>query len=159
MKETMWWQVPVLTGSFALVGVLIAQSIVLWLARRNDRRRSEPELLKQCAAFSVAAGRLKAQISQSDDPDLSAIDDVEAAADAIIIIGTPALEDAIETFIGRVPVAIAPEKFGVDAEEAARDLFTAHRDFIDAARKHFNRPPKVYKATPMLTTYKRRPGA
>lgn len=57
--QTIWWYTPLLSGIFALIGVSIAQLIVLRLAHKNDLRRSEPELLKQCAEFSAACGRLK----------------------------------------------------------------------------------------------------
>jgi hypothetical protein len=89
-SQTVWWHTPVLAGVFALVGVLIAQSVALWLARRSDRRRADPELLKQCAAFSAAAGRLKRELAlRSDSPDLSCIADLDAASDAIDLIARP----------------------------------------------------------------------
>jgi hypothetical protein len=56
-------QTALLSGVFVLAGVLIAQGIVLYLAGRTDRRRSDPELLKQCAIFSSAVGRFKRQLA------------------------------------------------------------------------------------------------
>jgi hypothetical protein len=69
---------------------LTAQGIVLYLARRTDRQRSDPELLKQCAKFSSAAGRFKRDIATKprEEWDLSSLDDLEDASDAIDIIGT-----------------------------------------------------------------------
>jgi len=147
-----WWQTPLLAGAFALVGVLIAQCVVLWLARRNDRNRSEPELLRQCAAFSVATGRLKREfVTSPDAPDLSAIDDLDAASDAIDIIGTPDIEAAATAVIGALPMLIQPGKFvDEDRQESLRHLFRAHMAFVAACREHFNKPPKEHVATPIL---------
>ncbi|CUR59088.1 hypothetical protein NOCA2570018 [metagenome] len=147
-----WWQTPLLAGAFALVGVLIAQCVVLWLARRNERNRSEPELLRQCSAFSVATGRLKREfVTSPDAPNLSAIGDLDAAADAIDIIGTPDIEAAATAVIGSLPMLIQPGRFvDEDRQESLHRLFSAHMAFIAACRQHFNKPPKVHVATPIL---------
>lgn len=42
MTETApWWGIPVLAGGFALAGVLIAQSVALWIDRRKTRREDQ----------------------------------------------------------------------------------------------------------------------
>lgn len=145
-------QTALLTGSFALTGVLIAQCIVLLLARRNDRRRSDPELLKQCAAFSSAAGRFKRDIATKprDEWDLSALDSLEEASDSIDIIGTPEIESAAERLIGYVPLVLEPKRFNVEEQDAVQGIFDSHRQFVAAVRKHFHKPPKVHQAVPIL---------
>jgi hypothetical protein len=147
-----WWHTPLLAGAFALIGVLIAQCVVLWLARRNERNRSEPELLRQCAAFSVATGRLKREFATSPHaPNLSAIDDLDAASDAIDIIGTPDIEAAATAVIGALPMLIQPGRFAdEDRQESLQRLFQAHMAFVAACRVHFSKPPKVHVATPIL---------
>lgn len=150
-------QTPLLSGLFALVGVLIAQGIVLYLARRTDRRRSDPELLKQCAKFSSAAGQLKREIATKPRSkwELDCLDALEEASDSINIIGTPEIEDAVDRFIGYVPLLLDPGKHGANAERARQGIFDSHRIFIDAVRHHFHKPPKVFKAVPIIM----RPGA
>ena len=145
-------QTALLSGIFTVTGVLIAQGIVLYLARRTDRRRSDPELLKQCAKFSSAAGRFKRDVATKprDDWDLSSLDALEDAADSIVIIGTPEIESAAERLIGYIPLALEPEKFDMDAKRVHQGLFASHREFIDAVRKHFHKPPKVYVAVPII---------
>jgi hypothetical protein len=108
-------QTALLSGVFVLAGVLIAQGIVLYLARRTDRRRSDPELLKQCAKFSSAAGRLKREITTKprNEWDLDYLDALEEAADSIDIIGTPKIEDAVDRLIGYVPLVLHPEQIKV----------------------------------------------
>lgn len=71
-----------------------------------DWRRSDPELLKQCAAFSSAAGRFKRDIATKprDEWDLSSLDVLEEASDSIDIVGTPEIESAAERMIGYVPL-------------------------------------------------------
>src|SRR5215212_4079565 len=98
MSGTAWWQTPLLAGAFALVGVLIAQSIVLYLARKNDRRRSDSELLKHCALFSAACGRLKRELtySEPEDRDYSCLDDLEAAHEALNILAPNEIDKAAE---------------------------------------------------------------
>jgi hypothetical protein len=154
-----WWQTPLLAGAFALVGVLIAQCVVLWLARRIERNRSEPELLRQCAAFSVATGRLKREFATaSGEPDLSAIDDLDAASDAIDIIGTPEIEAAATAVIGSLPMLIQPgQHVDEDRQQSLRRLFDAHMAFVAACREHFDKPPKVHVATPILVRPSRPP--
>lgn len=154
-----WWQTPLLTGGFVLVGVLIAQGVVLWLARRNDRNRSEPELLRQCAAFSVATGRLKREfVTSPANPDLSAIGDLDAASDAIDIIGTPEIEEAATAVVGSIPLLIQPGRLpDEDRDESLQGLFDAHRAFVAACRKHFDKPPKAHVATPILVRPSRPP--
>jgi hypothetical protein len=143
----------IISAAVALIGVLIAQSIVLILARRNERRRSDPELLKQCAAFSSAAGRFKRDVATKprEEWDLSALDALEEASDSIDIIGTPEIELAAEKLIGYIPLALNPEAFGDDAEKVARQgIFDSHRQFVAAVRNHFHKPPKVHRAVPIL---------
>ncbi|SLG36767.1 hypothetical protein [Mycobacteroides abscessus] len=145
-------QTAVLSGLFALIGVLIAQGVVLFLARKNERRRSDPELLKQCAAFSSAAGRFKREIATRprDDWDLDCLDALEEAADSITIIGTPEIEDAVDRFIGYIPLVLNPERFEVSLSEVRQGIFDSHRTFIDAVRRYFHKPPKTYKAVPII---------
>ncbi|WP_027500796.1 hypothetical protein [Rhodococcus sp. UNC363MFTsu5.1] len=145
-------QIALLSGAFALTGVLIAQCIVLLLARRTDRRRSDPELLKQCAKFSSAAGRFKRDISTKprEDWDFGALDMLEDASDSIDIIGTPEIERAAERLIGYVPLVLEPEVYGVDPKDARRGIYDAHREFTGAVRKYFHKPPKVYMAVPII---------
>jgi hypothetical protein len=147
-----WWQTPLLAGAFALVGVLIAQGIVLWLARRTERNRSEPELLRQCAAFSVATGKLKREFAQRPDgPNLGAIADLEAASDALDIIGTPEIEDAARDVVGAIPLLMHPGRYAHEDREASLDrLFRAHTVFVAACRAHFDKPPHEHMAMPML---------
>ena len=141
-----------ISGAVALTGVLIAQSIVLILARRNDRRRSDPELLKQCAAFSSAAGRFKRDIATKprDEWDLSSLDALEEASDCIDIIGTPEIELAADQLIGFIPLVLQPEAFDVDEKTARRNVFEAHMQFVAEVRKYFHKPPKVHRAVPIL---------
>src|ERR1022692_3564074 len=100
-----WWSTPLLSGLFALVGVLIAQGVVLYLASRNDKRRSEPELLKHCAVFSAACGRLKNELAlkKHADRDLSCLDVLEASHDALMIIAPPEIDSAAESVISVIP--------------------------------------------------------
>ncbi|MCT6736534.1 MULTISPECIES: hypothetical protein [Rhodococcus erythropolis group] len=149
-------QTALLSGAFALAGVLIAQTIVLLLARRNDRRRSDPELLKQCAKFSSAAGRFKRDVATKarGDWNFSSLDDLEDAASSLQIIGTPEIEQAAERLIGYVPLVLDPKAYDVDPQAATAGIFNSHREFTDAVRKHFHKPPKEYKAVPII----RRPG-
>ncbi|MFC8042967.1 hypothetical protein [Nocardia sp. NPDC057353] len=151
-----WWYAPVLTGIFALIGVLLAQVVVLRIAQRNDRRRSDPELLKQCAAFSSAVGRLKREVSLTPRSvwDLSCLTDLEAAADSILIIGTPEIGDAVDAVISCIPMILSPEDFEHQEERSQRHLFAMHRRFTDEVRRHFGKPPKIYVAVPMI----QRPG-
>ena len=116
--------VPVLSGVFALIGVSIAQGIVLYLARKNERRRSDPELLKQCATFSSAAGRFKREIATKprNDWDLDCLDALEDAADSIDIIGTPEIERAAERLIGYVPLVLDTR-----TPDIAQELVRGHR--------------------------------
>lgn len=145
-------QSALLTGTFALTGVLIAQCVVLLLARQNERRRSDPELLKQCAAFSSAAGRFKRDIATKprEDWDLSALDALEEASDSINIIGTPEIESAVERLIGYVPLVLEPGQFNVNEQEAIQRIFDSHRQFVAAVREHFHKPPKIHRAVPIL---------
>ena len=145
-------QTALLSGTFALSGVLIAQFIVLLLARRNDRRRSDPELLSQCAKFSSAAGRFKREITTTprEDWNLDSLDALDDAADSIDIIGTPEIERAAEQFVGFVPLVLDPEAHGVDADRAMQRIFDSHRLFIDAVRCHFHKPPKEFVAVPII---------
>ena len=149
-----WWYTPLISGLFALIGVLIAQGVILCLARRNDKRRSEPELLKHCAEFSAACGRLKRELSlkSAADRDLSSISQLNASHDALIIIATPEIEHAAERFIGLLQIVLDDEASGNEEEHRKHlsGLFQAHRQFTDAVRKHFNRPEKVYVAMPMI---------
>jgi hypothetical protein len=149
-----WWYIPLLSGIFALVGVLIAQGVVLYLAHRNDKRRSEPELLRHCAEFSAACGKLKRELSLREhaDRNLDCIGDLDSSYDALIIIGTPEIEEAAERFIGLIPLVFDAETTGNTEEhnKIMRRLFWAHTEFIDAVRAHFNRPKKIYMALPML---------
>src|SRR5258708_15422567 len=149
-----WWYIPLLSGIFALVGVLIAQGVVLYLARRNDKRRSEPELLRHCAEFSAACGRLKRELSLRNpaDRDMSYIRQLDASLDALTIIATPEIEDAAERFVGMLQTTLDAEASGNQAEhdKCMSELFRAHMQFTDAVRKHFNRPRKVYVAVPMI---------
>ena len=147
-----WWQTPLLAGAFALLGVLIAQIVVLRIARRNERNRSEPELLRQCAAFSVATGKLKREFARRPStPNLAAIEDLEAAADALDIIGTDALQDAAREVIGVMPLLTEPGEFTKkDFDSSLKRLFYAHIAFKGACRKHFDKPEAVHKSTPML---------
>ncbi|NIL83208.1 hypothetical protein RhoFasGS6_00554 [Rhodococcus fascians] len=146
-------QTALLSGLFALIGVLIAQGVVLWLARRTEKKRTDPELLKQCAMFSAAAGRFKRDIATKprNDWDLSSLGSLEEASDSIDIIGTPAIERAAEKVIAIIPLLLDHEKFGVDYNETSSQLFAAHRHFTDAVRIHFGKPPKVYMAVPIIT--------
>ena len=139
---------PLLSGFFALIGVLIAQCIVLYLARRTDRRRSEPELLRQCAIFSSAAGRFKREVVTKPrvDWNLDCLSELEEAADSIVIIGTPEIEGAAERFIGFIPLILDPERSKEDKERARQGIFDSHRLFIDAVRKQFHKQPKEYRA-------------
>jgi hypothetical protein len=150
---------PLLSGLFALVGVLIAQGIVLYLARRTDRQRSDPELLKQCAKFSSAAGRFKRDgaTKARDDWDLSSLDDLEDASDAIDIIGTPEIERAAERLIGFVPLLLRPERDSADEKIARKGIFDSHREFTDAVRKYFHKPAKVFMAVPIIDRNPPRP--
>jgi hypothetical protein len=143
---------PLLSGLFALIGVLIAQGIVLYLARRTDRRRSDPELLKQCAIFSSAVGRLKREITTKprNEWDLDCLDALEEAADSIDIIGTPEIEDAVDRLIGYIPLVLNPEQFEVSADRAHQGVFDSHREFIAAVRQYFHKPPKQHKAVPII---------
>jgi len=147
-----WWQTPLLAGAFALLGVLIAQLVVFGIARRNERNRSEPQLLIQCAAFSVATGRLKREFARRPNtPNLAAVEDLEAAADALDINGTDALQDAAREVIGVMPLLIEPGKFTEEHfDDSLKRLFYAHMAFKAACRKHFDKPEAVHKATPML---------
>lgn len=149
-----WWYTPLMSGLFAFIGVLIAQGVVLFLAHRNDKRRSEPELLKHCAEFSAACGRLKRELSlkSAADRDLSSISQLDASHDALIIIATPEIEHAAERFIGVLQIVLDEEAAGNQAEHRKHlsGLFQAHMQFSDAVRKHFNRPEKVYMAVPMI---------
>jgi hypothetical protein len=150
-----WWYTPLLSGAFALVGVLIAQSIVLYLARRNDSRRSEPELLKHCATFSAACGRIKREFALNS-PEERKLDDsimqLESSLDAIAIIGTPEIETAAEKFVGLVPLIFEFEKRTdtVRLEDTLSALFQAHMKFVAAVRAHFDRPEKIHVAVPMI---------
>ena len=156
-----WWSTPLLRGLFALIGVLIAQVVVLYLARRNDMRRSEPELLKHCAEFSAACGRLKRELSLQDaaDRDLSSISQLDASLDALTIIATPEIENAAERFVGMLQIVINEEAAGNQTEhdKYLSELFRAHMAFTGAVRKHFNRPEKVYMAVPMIQIPQNKP--
>lgn len=100
-SQQRWWYTPLLSGLFALIGVLIAQGVVLYLVRRNDKRRSEPELLKHCAEFSAACGQLKRELSLKDPAarDLSSISQLDTSLDALTIIATPDIENAAERLL------------------------------------------------------------
>jgi hypothetical protein len=143
-----------LTGCFALIGVLIAQGVVLYITRRNDKRRSEPELLKHCANFSAACGRLKRELAlkKPEDWDLSCLDQLNASSDALVIIATPEIEDAAEKIEGIIQlVFMAHEETNkTDFDEQLSRLFRAQMRFTDTVRKHFNRPKKVYMAVPII---------
>ncbi|MEH3141311.1 MAG: hypothetical protein PGN37_14270 [Mycobacterium kyogaense] len=145
-------QTALLSGLFALVGVLIAQGIVLYLARKNERRRSDPELLKQCAAFSSAAGRFKRDIATKprEEWDLQCLDKLEEAADSIDIIGTPEIERAAERLIGYVPLVLHPQRFDHDEESAVQGIFDSHREFVSAVRTYFHKAPKEHRAVPII---------
>jgi hypothetical protein len=153
-QSSAWWYTPLLSGIFALTGVLIAQLIVLYLARRNDNRRSEPELLKHCATFSAACGELKREfaLKRPEERNLSSISQLESSYDAIEIIGTPEIEMAAERFIGIVPLIFHYEKHDDKngLEESKSQLFQAHMQFVAAVRAHFNRPEKIHRAVPMI---------
>jgi hypothetical protein len=156
-----WWYTPLLSGVFALIGILIAQGIVLYLARRTDRRRSEPELLRHCANFSAVCGQLKRELALKKpiDRDMSGVRQLEESYDALIIIGTPEIEQAAERFIGMFQIVLIAEDAGDDAEQdrALTEMFKAHTRFIDSVRKHFNRPKKAYMAMPMIQVPEIRP--
>lgn len=141
-----------LSGIFALVGVLIAQTIALTLAWRADRRRSDPELLRQCAWFSSSAGRFKRDVTTKsrEDWDLTALTDLEAAGDSIAIIGTPEIERAAERLIGSIAVVMAARTDGDELKLASKEIFDSHREFTDAVRQYFHKPPKTFRAVPML---------
>lgn len=145
-------QTALLSGLFALIGVLIAQGIVLSLARKNERRRSDPELLKQCAAFSSAVGRFKRQIATMprEQWDLDCLGELEEAADSIMIIGTPEIEDAVDRLIGFIPMVLNPKRYEGRSDEARQGVFDSHRVFVDSVREYFHKPPKVYKAVPII---------
>jgi hypothetical protein len=159
-----WWYTPLMSGVFALTGVLIAQGVVLRLARRNELRRSEPELLKHCAAFSAACGQIKREIAlkASGERDLSVIELLQSSFDAIEIIGTPEIESAAEKFIGAIPMILHYEEAGAKrdlVEEAKTELFQAHMKFVASVRAHFGRPEKIHVAVPMLEVPKKGPSA
>jgi undecaprenyl pyrophosphate synthase len=120
-----WWWTPVLSGIFALTGVLIAQSIVLYLARRTNRRRSDIELLKHCALFSAACGRLERELALKtpNEWDYKCLDDLEAASDAINISAPPEIEKAAEHVVGWIPLAIEEQsRREIDQESNPRRL-------------------------------------
>jgi hypothetical protein len=111
-SQNPWWVTPLLSGAFALVGVLIAQGVVLYLANRNEKRRSEPELLRQCAVFSAACGRLKNELQLKDRlaRNLSCLDDLEASHDALMIIASNEIDTAAEGVIGVIPLIFDAEE-------------------------------------------------
>jgi hypothetical protein len=130
---------------------LLKASCFIW--RVGPTGESDPELLKQCAIFSSAAGRLKRETRTKprDEWDLDCLDALEEASDSITIIGTPKIEDAVDRLIGYVPLVLYPEQFpNESADEARKSIFDSHRIFIDAVREYFQKPPKVYKAVPMI---------
>jgi hypothetical protein len=137
-SQNPWWLVPVLSGVFALFGVLIAQGVVLYLANRNEKRRSEPELIRQCAIFSSACGRLKneLQLKEPSIRNFACIDDLETSHEALTIIAPNEIDAAAEGIISVIPVIFHAEKFGDTAnrEKYMSQLFLAHRIFIDTVR-------------------------
>ena len=146
LPQTSWWYTPLLSGGVCACRRIDCSRNISYLAHRNDRRRSEPKLLKQCADFSAACGRLKRELStkKPEGRDLGDVRQLEGSHDALIIIGTPEIESAAERFIGMLQIVLDTERSG-DAsghDEALSGLFTAHRKFIDSVRKHFNRPKK-----------------
>jgi hypothetical protein len=122
--------------------------------REERERRSEPELLRHCADFSAACGRIKHELALKGpaDRDLSCVSQLEAANDALTVIGTPEIENAADRFVGMVQITIMTEEAGniPEHEKVLSELFKAHMQFTAAVRKHFDRPPKVHVAVPMI---------
>lgn len=154
-----WWRTPVLTGIFALIGVLIAQCVVLYLALRAERRRADPELLKHCAAFAAAAGHVYRTQTRAfsrrdqDELDLTPVlDQLETAWDSISIVATPGIESAASTVMEHVAVATGREVTRADREIARRLLASSHDDFVNAVRRHLKKGSRVSYALPMIGT-------
>lgn len=122
--------------------------------REERERRSEPELLKHCADFSAACGRIKRELAlkKPTNRDFSCIPQMEAACDALAVIGTPEIETAADRFVGIFQATLMSEASAnrSEHEKCLSELFVAHMQFIAAVRKHFDRPPKVYVAVPMI---------
>ncbi|GAB5900758.1 hypothetical protein OKHIL_65670 [Mycolicibacterium mageritense] len=85
-----------------------------------------------------------------DDWDLDCLDALEEAADSITIIDTPEIENAVDRFIGYIPLVLNPERFEVSLSEVRQGIFDSHRTFIDAVRRYFHKPPKTYKSVPIV---------
>jgi len=122
--------------------------------REERERRSEPELLRHCADFSAACGRIKRELAlkKPTDRDLSCVSQLEAANDALAVIGTPEIENAADRFVGMLQATLMDEAAGnlSEHEKDLSELFKAHMQFTAAVRKHFDRPPKVHVAVPMI---------
>src|SRR5436190_20833555 len=103
-----WWHAPLFSAVAALIGVLIAQGVVLWIYRRNEKRRADPELLRHCAEFSAAVGSLKRQLAVETPTtrDLSALDQLEIAHDSLDIVGPVEIQLLADRIVGDIAAAL-----------------------------------------------------
>jgi hypothetical protein len=131
------------------------QSVVLWTYRRNERRRIDPELLRQCAAFSVAVDRLKRELhfGTADRPELTKhLDALDAAAASLTIIGSDDIQQVVDEIVGDIASVLFAERRGDDAErdEALTRVFEKQMEFTQVVRKYFGQLPRLHRAVPMI---------
>jgi hypothetical protein len=146
-----WWHVPLLSAAAALVGVLLAQGVVLWIYRQNERRRGDPELLRQCAAFNVALGKVKRALSENAVP--SDLGELEEAFDSLNIIAPDGILEIVDRIWGDIgAVLMFGDELADDREQLVSGIFRRQMDFTQAVRSHFKQPPRIHRAVPLITS-------
>jgi hypothetical protein len=147
-----WWNVPLVSGLAALFGVLLAQGVVLWIYWQNERRRGDPELLRQCASFSVALGKVKRALYEYERP--TAIDELDEASESLNIIAPDAILEIVDIIRGDVGIVLMMnDSDSADIrDQALTRIFRKQMEFTQAVREHFDQPPRIHRAVPMITS-------
>ena len=149
------WPTVLFSAVAALVGVLIAQLVVLRIHRRDEERRVDPELLRQCAEFSVAVDVFKQRFHADLPLDEAWLEKLQAAHTSLGLIGPDSLLEITDLIVGDIAALLfARSRTGFDTDQDAsrKLLLRRHMEFTQASRQYFGREPKVHRAVPMITS-------
>jgi hypothetical protein len=144
------WQTPTIT----FVGIIIAQCVLLYIARHNDKRRADPELIKQCTQLSMALGRFKREMARSpSDRDPAYLEDLESALYSIALMAPTEIDEAATIVIHKVNSLLEVEAALLKSEtkkniqkykDAASEVTHYQKAFINVVRDFLGKPEKIY---------------
>jgi hypothetical protein len=149
------WPIALFSAVAALVGVLIAQLVVLRLHRRDEDKRIDPELLRQCSEFSVAVDEFKQRFDAGLPLSEEWLERLQAASTSLDLTGPDSLLEITDRLVGNIGALLFAKSrpgFDIDQKATTTKLFRDHVEFTQAARKYFGQTPRIHRAIPMITS-------